>query len=144
MLRALRPLAIIALLTMLRACSDSSSPNGSTIAAGYVATTLTISGPRLHLVDYLAGGSSLTLTIAADSTVTGRQFVPGTLTASAVIDIDTAGRALPTATTIAFDQNQESFVRHLTVVRHSGYLQADDTLTAGGAHYQVRWDKAGP
>jgi hypothetical protein len=140
--RVSRPLAILALLTLLGACSDSSSPNDSTIAGGYVATALTITGPGLHPVDYLAGGSSLTLTIAADSTVTGRLLVPATVTGGAPIDIDMAGRALPTATTIAFDQTEESFVRHLTFSRHSTYLQTDETLT-NGARYQVRLDRAG-
>jgi len=131
-------LTLSSTLSLLGACGSSSDPDSLAFAGDYDASVMIVTAAGLHPVDLLAGGSSLTISIAGDSSVTGHLFIPAAITGTGDLDDDLAGTASATVSTISFDQTADTFVRDLTFTRHRDYLSADQMIN--GDRYVVRLD----
>jgi len=97
--------------------------------------TFVIAQEGLHPVDYLAGGSTLTISIGEDSTVTGHLFIPATLTGDEPFEADMAGRAVVTPGRVTFDQTADTFIRDLIFLRHPGSIEAYMALNPGTSYH---------
>lgn len=129
------------LLAVLAGCGDSSGPSASSYVGVYTATVFTITPEPFPPVDVLAGGGTLTIEIAADSTVTGQLFIPAAITGDDDLSESMAGVATITRTTVTFDQGADTFIRDLTFSRHPGYLAVDQVLVSNDTRYVVRLDR---
>jgi hypothetical protein len=127
-------------LALLLGCGDSNEPSATYVGV-YTATVLTITPDPFPTVDVLAGSGTLTIAIAADSTVTGQLFIPAAITGEDDLTESMAGIATITRTSVTFDQGADTFVRDLTFTRHSGYLTADQVLASDDARYVVRLER---
>jgi hypothetical protein len=130
----------IASIALFLACSDSSGPDRLSFVGSYSATVLVVTAVSLHPVDYIAAGSTLTITIAEDSSVTGHLTIPAAITGGADFDADMAGVAAVTEATVIFDQAAVTFVRGLTFTRHHRYLEVNSALAAG-PQFHIRLDR---
>lgn len=135
-----RYLVPLALAGLHLACSDGSGPTIPPPLGSFDATIFILADVGQHPVDYLAGGSTLSLRIAEDSTVTGRLFIPAELTGDDPFEADMAGKAVVTDSTVQFDQEADTFIRDLTFARHKGYLEAEQPLNPGSL-FHVRLDQ---
>lgn len=126
--------AVLAVGT-LPACSDSTAEPTS-IAGSYQATTLQVTPDSEPVIDVLAKGGTLSLTIASNNTTTGALTIPGSLTEDGrPIVEDLAGTAVRSGNTVRFQQSGDTFVRDLTFTVSGGRLQTTQTLS--GATYSI-------
>jgi hypothetical protein len=88
----------------------SFSPTTETVAGSYTASSFTLTS-SVGTTDLLALGSSVTVTLAADGTTTGRLFVPGGAEDGSDLDADLAGTWTLTGTTVTFNQSNDTFIR---------------------------------
>lgn len=130
-----------AFLGILLACGDSSGPGSGSYAGVYTATILRITPEPFPEVDVLAGGGTLTIEIAEDSTVSGQLFIPAAVTGDDDLTESMAGVATITRTMVTFDQGADTFIRDLTFSRHADYLSADQVLVADDTRYVLRLER---
>jgi hypothetical protein len=111
----------------LLACGEGTpfSPTVETVAGEYHATTLTTT-QGTTTVDVLQGGGSLTLTLHADGTTTGRLFAPGAGETGEDLDVDLAGAWTLTDSTVTFDQpNSDTFIRDMPFTAQRNRLRGE-------------------
>jgi hypothetical protein len=89
---------------------DKLSPSLETVAGSYTASSLTLSS-SVGTTDLLALGSTVAITLAPDSTTSGRLFVPGGAEDGSDLDVDLSGTWTLSAATVTFDQVGDTFIR---------------------------------
>jgi hypothetical protein len=120
-----RGVALCLALT-LGACGDDDegfNPTVDDVAGSYTATTFTAGE-----VDLLALGASVTATLDADGTTTGRLLVPGVGQGGEDLDEDLTGTWTLTGSTVTFSQSASTF---LTDVE---FAVGPNTLTGEGTY----------
>ena len=112
---------------------DAFSPTTANVAGAYTATafTTTIGGVTTN---QLAGGASLTMTLATTGTITGRLFVPGAAEGGGNLDSDMAGTWTLTGSTVQFTQAADTFVRDMSFVASENRLTGDATFSGTRIH----------
>jgi hypothetical protein len=117
--------AALCLALALAACGDDDegfNPAVDEVAGSYTATSFTLNSGAGE-VDLLARGASVTATLAADGTTSGRLVVP-----DAEIDEDLAGTWALSGTTVTFSQSGSTL---LTGVE---FAVGPNTLTGEGTY----------
>jgi hypothetical protein len=118
--------AALCLALALAACGDDDegfNPTVDNVAGSYTATTFTRDGQ----IDLLALGASVTATLNADGTTTGRLIVPD-LGQGEEIDEDLAGTWTLNGTTVTFSQSAS------TLITDVDFAVGPNTLTGEGTY----------
>jgi hypothetical protein len=91
--------------------ADTTAPR--TIAGTYQATVFHVTPTGQNVLDFVAGGATLTMTITSSDTTTGALHVPASLNSGTAFDRDMAGTVTVTGSSVRFNQQADSFVRDL-------------------------------
>jgi hypothetical protein len=124
----------LSIAVALTACGDDPfSPTVENVSGSYTASTFTITtaGSTTNL---LIGGSTVTVTLAADGSTTGRLFVPGGSENGGDIDADLAGTWTLTGSTVTFGQSSDTFIRDIPFTAGRNRLTADGTFSGATIH----------
>jgi hypothetical protein len=117
----LRAIIALTLALALGSCGgeDTFSPSLETVAGSYTARSLTLSS-SVGTTDLLALGSTVAITLAVDSTTSGRLFVPGGGDDGSDLDVDLSGTWALAGSTVTFNQAEDTFIRDVefTAVRN--------------------------
>jgi len=107
--------------TLATACADDPNVPPAGVPGSYHATAFSLAsgGPAY---DLLASGASLTMTLAADHTTTGRLFVPAEFAGGAAVDESMAGTWRQSNDTVYFDGPADTFVRDVPFVVRTNTL----------------------
>ena len=108
----------------------------------YVATVFRVTPTGQALIDVLAAGGSLTLTIGSNNSVTGTLTVPGSVNQGVPVSESMAGTAARTDAAVEFTQAADTFVRDLSWTLSEEGLRVTNQ-TAGGASYTVTLTRQG-
>lgn len=117
------------LALMLLSCSSGTEPQDPDAAGSYNATTLTVVDGG-QTIDVLAVGGSLTMTLHASGTTSGRLFAPCGGDNGQDLDENLAGTWTQTGSTVRFSQAADTFIRDATWTVDSQTLRT--TYTSGG------------
>ena len=120
--------AALILALALAACGDDDESLGPTtddVAGSYTATTFTLTSGSAE-VDLLGLGASVTATLDAGGTTTGRLFVPGVGEGGGDLDEDLAGTWSLNGTTVTFSQANS------TLINDVDFAVGPNTLTGEG------------
>ena len=119
-----------AILAIAGGCADDPNVPVPGVPGSYHATTFSLSsgGPAVNL---LALGASLTMTLAADQTTTGRLVVPAAITGGEKIDDSLAGTWRQSHDTVYFDHPADTFIRDTPFVVRAGSLAGEFTSPDG-------------
>lgn len=128
--------AVFAAVGVLTACGGDSPTQAETIVGTYTATTFRVTPAGQSMLDILALGGSLTLTIAPDNTTTGALSVPSTVAGGTAFFASMAGTATRTGGTVRFQQAIDTFVRDLAWTVNGKTLQVSD-VTAGSSRFTI-------
>lgn len=122
--RTTRFLLAAATLATASGCAEDPNVPPAGVPGSYHATTFTLSsgGPAVNL---LALGASLTMTLGADHTTTGRLVIPASITGGEKIDDSLAGTWRQSNDTIYFDHPADTFVRDIPFVVRGGALAGE-------------------
>ena len=129
-----RRLLAASLLLAVTACG-SSSTDANPLAGSYVATTFQVTPTGESMIDVLAYGGTLGITIANDNRTSGTLFVPASL-AGEIITESMAGTAVLTGNKVAFTQSSNTFVKALTFTINGSTLEAMNQ-SLNGARFDV-------
>lgn len=114
----------------LTACGgdDPFSPTVETVTGSYEASTftLTTTGGTTNL---LAAGSTVSVTLAADGSTSGRLFVPGGAENGEDFDADLTGTWTLTGSTVTFDQSADTFIRDVEFTAGRNQLTSEGTFS---------------
>jgi hypothetical protein len=106
---------------------DSFSPTVEVVAGIYHASTFTFNGGS-GTTDLLALGATVTITLAADGTTSGRMLVPGVAEGGEDLDADLAGTWVLSGTTVTFEQDADTFMRDVPFTASPNRLRAQGTF----------------
>ena len=124
-----RRLLAASLFVIASACS-SSSTDANPLAGSYVATTLEVTPSGQSMIDVLAMGCVLGITIASDNSTSGSLLVPASIAGVAFTE-SMAGSAVQTGSSVRFTQLAATFVRNLTFTVNGSTLQAANQVLNG-------------
>jgi len=119
------------------ACSDSFSPTTGNVAGDYSIQTLTTTDTS-GTTDWVAAGSTLTLSLAANGTTTGHFFVPGAAEGGGDFHADMAGTWSLSGNRITFTQTADTFVRDMDFIARKDRLSGDQTFSFNATATRVR------
>jgi hypothetical protein len=121
--------------SLFLAATACSSTDANPLAGSYVATTFQVTPTGESMIDVLAYGGSLGITIAGDNSTSGTLVIPASL-AGAVFTESMAGTAVRAGNTVTFTQSSDTFVRNLAFTVKESTLEAvNQSLT--GATFTV-------
>ena len=128
-LRRLRRLALVPALALASACGVETAIQPDVLAGNYTATSFIVTQSGQAPVDVIAKGGSMTINIAADSTITGTLVLPAGVPNSQAGTANMAGKALPRSDgTLRFEQTAETFVKSLIWQRFTDALVSTSLL----------------
>jgi len=107
---------------------EAFTPSVETVAGAYAATTLTVTENSVT-VDLLDLGAELTLTLAADGSVTGRLFVPDGAEDGGDLDVALSGTWSLDGATVRFTMPEDTFVRDVAFTAERDRLTAEETFS---------------
>lgn len=124
----LRTIAAGAVLLGLSACGESFSPSIDTVTGTYTATTLasTTGGVR---TDLLAGGATLSITLASNGTTIGQLFVPNAGENGEDLTASLAGTWSLSGDRVTFTESADTFIRDMTFTATEDQLEGDETFS---------------
>ena len=130
---ASRTLTATLLLTAAVACGDGpTSPSVEAVTGTYTATQLTTTEGGTS-TNQLAAGASITLTLNANGTTSGRFIVPGEL------DADLTGTWTLSGTTVSLSHSADTFLTDTDFQVQGNRLVGDETF--GSTRVQVTLTK---
>jgi len=113
-LRRFRRLSLLPVLALAASCENSVSIDPDLLAGNYTATSFVINQTGQPSFDVLAKGGSLTLNIAADSTITGTLVLPTGIPGGQSGTADMTGKVTRRSDgTFQFNQVSETFIKSL-------------------------------
>lgn len=129
--RIMRGGLVAAGLILAAACGDSFEPTTDNVAGTYVATVFRGEVEGVDR-DFLDEGASLTITLSADGTTTGRLFVPDGNEDGSDLDESLAGTWTLDAESgeVTFNQSADTFVRNMTFIAEEDELEGEETFTS--------------
>lgn len=123
-------LAFFPAVTLAAACENSVSIAPDELAGSYTATSFLVTPSGQPTVDVIAKGGSLTIKIAADSTITGLLSLPAGALSPQGGTADMAGRViLRQDGSFRFDQAAPTFVNQLIWQQFTGALVSTSFLS---------------
>lgn len=120
--------AALMFVLAIAACGDDDevfNPTVDDVAGSYTATTFTVTSGAGE-VDLLGIGASVTATLDADGTTTGRLLVPGAGEGGGDLDEDLAGTWSLNGSTVTFSQSNS------TLISDVDFAVGPNTLTGEG------------
>jgi hypothetical protein len=121
---------LLAASLLLVAASACSSTDASPLAGSYVATTFQVTPTGQSMIDVLAQGGTLGISITDDNSTSGTLFVPASVAGTAITE-SMAGTAVQTGNTVRFTQSSDTFVRDLTFTVNGSTLQVVNQPLSG-------------
>jgi hypothetical protein len=121
---------VLCLALALTACGDDDdgfSPTVDDVAGSYTASAFTLTSGSGEL-DLLALGATVTATLDADGTTSGRLQVPGGVGGAPAVDEDLAGTWSLSGTTVTFSPSASSLLSDVD------FAVAPNTLTGEGIY----------
>jgi hypothetical protein len=113
-LRRVQRLALLPALALAISCENSVSIVPDVLAGNYVATSFIVTPAGQPPFDVLAKGGSLTLNIAADSSMTGMLVLPAGFPGAQAGTADMTGKLIRRSDgAYQFNQSAETFVKAL-------------------------------
>ncbi len=111
--RLLRTSLLLPFVLLLAACSDDDDPMGSTagVAGDYSTTTFTLREGTNPVVNMLARGGSIEVTLTATGGVTGQMIIPDTPEFGDAFTTNLVGTFTVTGSTLRFTQSADTFIR---------------------------------
>jgi hypothetical protein len=125
--------ATLWLALALTACGDDDggfSPTVETVAGSYTASVFTLDS-GLGPLDLLGLGATVTATLNADGTTTGRLFVPQAGEQGEDLDEDLTGTWTLTGRTVTFSQTGSSLITGVDFVAGPNTLTGEGTFEDG-------------
>jgi hypothetical protein len=116
--------------SLLVAASACGSTDASPLAGNYVATTFQVTPTGQSMIDVIAQGGTLGISIADDNSTSGTLFIPASVAGEALTESMT-GTAVQTGNTVRFTQTSDTFVRDLTFTLNGSTLQAVNQVLSG-------------
>lgn len=120
----------------LTGCGDADTEPSDSVVGSYVAIVFRVTPTGQPLIDVLAAGGSLTITISSNNTTTGNLNLPSSVTGGAPFVASMVGTVSVTSSTVEFQQSVDSFVRDLTWERAGSTLLVTNQA-AGSAAYTI-------
>jgi hypothetical protein len=133
---AFRFFQAVLLIVLVAGCSESTAPL-SALPGTYTATIFRVTPDGQSAIDALAGGGSLTISIAEDLTTDGVLHLPDAVSELGDFSASMAGTATVDGSVVKFVQPADSFVRDLEWSRRSSALEVSEQ-TAGAATFTIR------
>jgi hypothetical protein len=99
----------------------------ASVAGSYTATTFTVTGTG-GTTNVLAAGGSISLTLAAAGTTSGRLFVPGGGEGSGDFDEALTGTWTLQDSTVTLDHDADTFLRDMTLTVRGQQLVGQETF----------------
>jgi hypothetical protein len=130
-------LTAAAIAVSIVACSDSFKPTTESVVGDYNLQSLTTTDTS-GTTDWVAAGSTLTLTIAANGTTTGNLFIPGAAEGGGDFNADMAGTWSLSGSVITIDQTADTFVRDMDFKAGKDRLAGDQTFGFNAVPTRVR------
>lgn len=118
----------LCMILALAACDSPFSPTVANVAGDYSVQTLTVTDTS-GTTDWLAVGTTWTMSLAANGTTTGHLFIPGAGEGGADLNADMAGTWTLSGDSIQFDQAADSFVRDMSFLALENRLTGDHTFS---------------
>ncbi len=120
----------VCLALAIAACGDDDpfNPTVDNVAGSYTASTFTIESDLLGTVNLLAAGATVSATLDADGTTTGRLFIPEGDDDGSDLDVDLTGTWTLTGDTVTFSQTEDSFIRDVDFVASENRLTGEGTF----------------
>jgi hypothetical protein len=140
-LRRLRRFAIVPALAIAGSCGDlSTSVIPDVIPGTYAASSFRVTPPGQPIVDVIAAGGSLTITVAEDLSTDGTLFIPGGLISSQAVQASMAGKLVQKSDgTWFFQQNANTFMRLLIWQQFTDAFVS--TTLLAGTQFQIALQK---
>ena len=119
----------LGLAVALAACGgdDRFSPTVETVVGSYTASTFTLT-TSAGTTNLLTSGATVSVTLAADGSTTGRLFVPGGAEDGGDFDADLAGTWALAGSTVTFSQTADTFIRDVAFTATRNRLTAEGTF----------------
>ena len=102
-------------------------PTVETVAGSYTARTFTLTS-AVGTTDLLALGSTVTVTLDADGTTSGRLFIPGGAEGGGDLDEDLAGTWTLSGSIVTFSQSADTFIRDVEFTAAQNQLNSEGTF----------------
>jgi hypothetical protein len=136
LLRRFSLLALIPVLALASACADRVTIVGDVIPGTYTATSFRLTPDGQPMIDVLAKGGSMTLTVAADNALTGLLSLPAGVVTPNAATADMAGVLVQKADgNYRFDQVANTFIKDLTWQQFTDAFVS--TSYIGGVQFQI-------
>jgi len=136
-MRPIRSILALAVAALPVACThDPFTPNINNVAGDYHLQSLTttdLGGPR----DWVAMGTTLTISLAPDGTTSGRLFMPGGGLSGADVDVDMAGIWTLAVATVEFEPNFDTLLRDVTFIAYENRLIGDHAYGNSGVSVRI-------
>lgn len=121
-MRSLLLLGVVALMSCR--VGDPFAPTVANMAGAYTAHALVIADTA-GAIDWIDAGGSLTLTLSANGSLSGRLFLPGGAAGGGDLDEDMAGNWSLIGHTISFGQAAQTFVREMDFTAGQDRISVD-------------------
>lgn len=121
-MRSLSLLGVLALMSCR--VGDPFAPTVDKMAGTYIAHQM-VTVDTAGFVNWLDAGGSLTLTLSADGSLSGRLFLPGGAAGGGDLEADMAGSWLLIGHTIQFGQVADTFVRDMDFIADQDRISGD-------------------
>ena len=129
--RRLSFLAPAIAILLLIGCDDPVTPvtpvTAASLAGTYSATTFTVTPPGQSLIDVLAAGGSLNITLNANGSTTGTLFVPAAASGSGDVTESMTGTFTISGSTVDFTQTADTFVKDMPFTISGNTLRGNET-----------------
>ena len=120
----------VALAVILAGCGDDDdafSPTTDNVAGSYSAATFTVTSSA-GMVDLLALGAQVDVTLSTDGTTTGNLLVPGGGENGEDFEADLTGTWSLTDNIVTFDHEGDTFIRDVEFTATRDQLTGEDTF----------------
>lgn len=121
-------LAATLIFALFSACEDPVSVDD--LSGSYEASTFTLTQSG-STDDLLAQGASITLTLDADGSTSGRLFVPDGNEDGSDFDADLTGTWTRTGSQVSFDHPADTFIRDMSFAVDGSRLTGEATFSSG-------------
>ena len=119
------------------ACSDAFKPTFENVVGNYSLQTLTTTDSS-GTTDWVAAGSTLTLTLESNGTLSGHFFIPGAAGGGGDFNADMAGTWTLTGDVVTFTQGVDTFVRDMDFKAEKDRLTGDQMFSFNAVPTRVR------
>lgn len=123
---------LAASISLAVACGDSFEPTTENVAGAYEATVFRGDDEGVDR-DLLDEGGSLSITLAANGTTSGRLFVPGGDEDGSDLDMSLVGTWTldEERSEVTFDQSADTFLRGMTFAASEDRLEGEESFVDG-------------